>query len=295
MRKTLAFVEIIRPVNSIMNGVAVIVGYIITCGCLQMDIRLIWGFLVGFFLTASSMVINDYFDRLIDAINAPYRPIPSGRISEREAKIYGVLLGVIGLGVALYLGIELFIIALISYGISLLYNWRMKKTGFLGNLMVSYCVAIPFIYGSLLVSSKNILVALIFASIAFLANTGREITKGIVDIVGDREREIQTIAVKYGAKEAAIVASTFYIVSVILSFIPLYLKLVNMFYIPLIIITDIGFIWGSIKILMNPSIEEAYKVKKRILIFMMTGLIAFTLGRLPIDTAISLSITLLSY
>ncbi len=283
MRSPLAFIEIIRPVNSIMNGVAVIVGYIIACGCLHVDVRLIWGFLVGFFLTASSMVINDYFDRFIDEINAPSRPIPSGRISVREAKIYGAFLGFTGLTIALYLGVWFFIIALVSYMISLLYNWRMKRTGFLGNLMVSYCVAIPFIYGSLLLSSKSTLIALIFAFIAFLANTGREITKGMVDVPGDRERGVETIAVKYGLKKAAIIASAFYIVAVILSFIPLYLGLVNNMYIPFIIITDIGFLWSSLKILRNPSRDEAYIVKKRILLFMLLGMIAFTLGRLPLD------------
>ncbi len=283
MKKILAFIEIIRPVNSVMNGIAVIVGYIIACGCLYADIRLIWGFLVGFFLTASSMIVNDYFDRFIDMINAPSRPIPSGRISEREAKIYGAFLGLIGLIIALYLGIWFFIIAFISYNISLLYNWRMKKTGFLGNLMVSYCVAIPFIYGSLLVSPRSTLIAVIFASIAFLANTGREITKGIVDVVGDRERGVQTIAVKYGMRKAAITASVFYVVAIALSFAPLYLGLVNILYIPFIVITDIGFLWSSLRILKNPSREEAYIVKRRILLFMMMGMIAFTLGRLPID------------
>ncbi len=282
MRTATAYVEIIRPVNSIMNGVAVIVGYIIACGCLSVNMSIILGFLVGFFLTASSMVINDYFDRHIDAINVPKRPIPSGRISERTAKIYGIFLGIIGLIDALYLGIIFFTIASISYTISLLYNWRMKKTGFLGNLMVSYCVAIPFIYGALLAPIEDLTSATIFALIAFLSNTGREITKGIVDVVGDSSRGIKTIAVKYGSSNAAIIAALFYLAAVILSVIPLYKGLVNTLYIPLIIVTDIGILWNTVKILKTPTREEAYRVKNRILIFMMVGLLAFTIGRLPL-------------
>ncbi len=282
MNTATAYVEIIRPVNSIMNGVAVIVGYIIACGCLSININIIFGFLVGFFLTASSMVINDYFDRHIDAVNAPQRPIPSGRISERTAKIYGVFLGIIGLAVASYLGIIFFTIAFISYMISLLYNWRMKKTGFIGNLMVSYCVAIPFIYGALLAPTEDLTSAAIFALIAFLANTGREITKGIVDVIGDSSRGIKTIAVKYGSSHAAIIAALFYIAAVILSAIPLYKGLVNILYVPLIIVTDVGILWNTIKMLKSPTRDEAYKVKNRILMFMMVGLLAFTIGRLPL-------------
>ncbi len=282
MNQNIAYIEIIRPVNSVMNGIAVIVGYIIACGCLTLNLNLVWGFLVGFFLTASSMVINDYFDRFIDAINAPTRPIPSGRISEKKAIAYGITLGLVGLFTALYLGLLFFTIALLSYTISLLYNWKMKKTGLLGNLMVSYCVAIPFIYGSLLTSLNNTAIALIFALIAFLANTGREITKGIVDVVGDRERGVMTVAVRYGERKAAITASVFYISAVVLSFLPIYLKMVNVLYIPLIIVTDIGIIWATLKILKTPTREEAYMVKNKILFFMMIGMIAFMLGRLPI-------------
>ena len=282
MNTATAYVEIIRPVNSVMNGVAVIVGYIIACGCLDISISIVLGFLVGFFLTASSMVINDYFDRHIDAVNAPQRPIPSGRISERTAKIYGVFLGIIGLAVASYLGIIFFTIAFISYMISLLYNWRMKKTGFIGNLMVSYCVAIPFIYGALLAPMEDLTSAAIFALIAFLANTGREITKGIVDVIGDSSRGIKTIAVKYGSSHAAIIAALFYIAAVILSAIPLYKGLVNILYVPLIIVTDVGILWNTIKMLKSPTRDEAYKVKNRILMFMMVGLLAFTIGRLPL-------------
>lgn len=39
----------------------------------------------GPFLTGFTQTINDYYDREIDAINEPYRPIPSG---ERTAGVY---------------------------------------------------------------------------------------------------------------------------------------------------------------------------------------------------------------
>ena len=56
--------------------------------------------LAGPFLTGYTQTINDWYDREIDAINEPYRPIPSGAISEGEVifQIWFLLLG--GLGIA---------------------------------------------------------------------------------------------------------------------------------------------------------------------------------------------------
>jgi 4-hydroxybenzoate polyprenyltransferase len=42
--------------------------------------------LAGPLLTGYTQTINDWYDRDIDAINEPYRPIPSGRISEGEVR-----------------------------------------------------------------------------------------------------------------------------------------------------------------------------------------------------------------
>lgn len=54
--------------------------------------------MAGPFLTGYTQTINDWYDRDIDAINEPYRPIPSGKISENEviAQIWVLLLGGIG-------------------------------------------------------------------------------------------------------------------------------------------------------------------------------------------------------
>ena len=41
-------------------------------------------FSVSFILAFFLQTINDWYDRDIDAINEPYRPIPSGAISEQE-------------------------------------------------------------------------------------------------------------------------------------------------------------------------------------------------------------------
>jgi chlorophyll/bacteriochlorophyll a synthase len=59
--------------------------------------------LAGPFLAGYAQTINDWYDREIDAINEPYRPIPSGAISEREVatQIQVLLLGCVGISYGL--------------------------------------------------------------------------------------------------------------------------------------------------------------------------------------------------
>jgi geranylgeranylglycerol-phosphate geranylgeranyltransferase len=160
----------------------------------------------------------------------------------------------------------------------MVYSSWGKKTGFLGNLMVSSCISLPFLYGGVLTSYNHF--ELIFSLLAFLTNTGREITKGIVDFEGDEEAKIMTIAVTHGPSQAAIVASLFYSSAVILSVIPIYLDLVSIWYLPFVLLTDLGLIWGTYTLLNNPSRENSRKVKKNILYFMLSGILGFAAGSL---------------
>ena len=59
-------------------------------------------FLIILTITGAGNVINDYYDREIDAINQPSRPIPSGKISPGHARIYAVFLFLAGNGIAIW-------------------------------------------------------------------------------------------------------------------------------------------------------------------------------------------------
>jgi len=287
MGKAVGYLRLIRPVNCLMMGVAVIVGAVISKQNFE-DIlfsNLVYGFITGFTLVAASMVINDFCDKDIDAINEPSRPIPSGLIKPEEALVFAAVLTAIGFVAAFLtntanaLATSLcFMTAIISWMVSVAYATVGKRTGLLGNFLVSACVAIPFIYGSLAVTNRIELNVLIFASMAFLSNTGREITKGIVDVRGDRTRSIQTLAVRYGKKTAASAATLFYLSAVLLSPLPWFLNRVSIWFLPLVAITDFGLVASSVSLLRNYSRENARKVKRMVLLWFTTGLLAFILG-----------------
>ena len=121
--------------------------------------------LAGPFLTGYTQTINDWYDREIDAINEPYRPIPSGAISEGEviAQIWILLLGglAIAYGLDVWAGHEVPTVLLLSiFGsfISYIYSappLKLKQNGWAGNyaLGASY-ISLPWwcgqaVFGSL--------------------------------------------------------------------------------------------------------------------------------------------------
>ena len=280
MSKLGGYARLTRPVNCVMMGIAVIVGAALAKPSMQGSSwpSLAYGFVTGFMLTAASMTINDYYDRQIDAINEPKRPIPSGLIKPKNALIFAAILSILGFVAALLTNPYCLVTAIIAWMAFTLYTTIGKRSGLPGNFLVSLCVAIPFIYGSIAIVAKVQSNVLLFASIAFLSNTGREITKGIVDVNGDRASNVKTVAVRFGEKKAAIAAALFYLFAVLLSPIPWLLGLVSFWFIPLVLVTDAGLVASSVMLLRDYSRENARKVKMNVLLWFITGLLAFIAG-----------------
>lgn len=280
MKKAGGYLRLMRPINCLMMGLAVIVGAALTNpNVLGVGWqKLTYGFITGFALTAASMAINDYYDREIDAVNEPKRPIPSGLIKPKNALIFASVLTAIGFISAFLTNILCFLIAIIAWLIFVTYTTIGKRSGLPGNFLVSTCVAIPFIYGSVAAVNTVVSNVLIFVLMVFLSNTGREITKGIVDVEGDRTQNVETLAVLYGEKTAAITAILFYLLAVFLSPIPWLLGNVSFWFIPFVALTDFGLLAASFMLLKDFSRENARKVKNIVLLWFLIGLLAFIAG-----------------
>jgi geranylgeranylglycerol-phosphate geranylgeranyltransferase len=277
-----ALIRLLRPVNSIMMGFAILVGAAIgdRGGLLNSATELMLAFVTGFTITGSSMAINDYYDRAIDAINEPQRPIPSGKVSPNEALLTTILLSIIGLLASWLTGFNHLVLALLTLSVSIIYNTVGKSTGFPGNLMVSICVSIPFIYGGMVTGGGVMGNSLYFALIAFLTNTGREVTKGIVDIKGDRVQGVKTVAILGGSSVAAWVSTLFYVSAIVLSIVPPMKGLVSPWYIPFVAFTDLGLLWVSYSLVKDPSRDNSRMLKNRLLFLMTSGMIGFLAGNL---------------
>lgn len=279
MSKVIGLVRLIRPPNCVMTGLAVIIGELIVHKNLYLVPSLL-GFLTAFTITGASMVTNDYWDRYIDVVNEPHRPIPSGLISSKLALRYSFFLMAIGLYLAFLTGLITLIIASVSLVVSLLYNYRGKKLGLLGNFMVSACITIPLIYGGFVYNESmfftdRILLLIIFDVMVFLSNTGREVNKGIADVEGDKLKGIRTVAVSYSSKVAARVASLLYLSAVGLSILPWVLGLTSWPYLPIVAVSDVGFVISSFILIRDYSKRNALRIKKMVMMCMLVGLVSF--------------------
>ena len=263
-----------------MMGFAVIVGSVLAGwrmpGFPPLNVE--YGFITGFMLTAGSMVANDYYDRRIDAVNEPNRPIPKGLIKPGQALAFALFLALIGFAAAYLTSLLSLALAAVSLILFTVYTTVGKRSGLPGNFLVSTCVAVPFVYGSVVATDAVQLNVLVFVSMVFLSNTGREVTKGIVDTQGDKSQNVRTIAVRFGDKVAAILAAAFYVAATLLSPVPVVLGMVSNWFIPVVCITDIGLIASSISLLRNHSRANSRRIKNLVLLWFVIGLLAFLIG-----------------
>ncbi len=282
MSKLGGFIRLMRPVNCAMMGFAVFVGALLASSLGSLNwVNILFGFLTGFTFCAAAMVINDYYDRKIDAINEPQRPIPSGTVKPKEALVFMAGLVVVGFLFSLLVipfGLLCFVVAAASLAITATYLTVGKRSGLPGNFLVSACVATPFIYGSVTAIGTVGLNVLLFASMAFLSNTGREITKGIVDVEGDSAEGVKTLAVRFGERKAAVAAVAFYFFAVALTPVTWFLGLVGIWFVPLVLVTDIGLVVCSAVLLLDPSRKKARRIKKVVLLLFLFGLLAYIFG-----------------
>ncbi|MEJ2504482.1 MAG: (bacterio)chlorophyll synthase, partial [Gemmatimonadota bacterium] len=95
----------------------------------------------GPLVCATSQAVNDWYDREVDALNEPWRPIPSGRIPGR----WGLYLGLLWTAVSLVAGWWLGPWGFGATGVALVLAWaysappvRLKRNGWWGNAAVGF-------------------------------------------------------------------------------------------------------------------------------------------------------------
>lgn len=272
MEKLKAILQIIRPELPLAGGICVIAGQIIVLqGLPSLSVGLL-GFLSGFLISSAAMITNDYFDLEVDKINHPQRPLPSGRISLPEIKILTAVFTILGFITAVLLGPLTLGLAVLLWIIAILYNWKFKEKGLIGNVMVGISVAGFFIFGGLSVGGLSNGTIWIFGVLAFLFDLGEEIAGDAMDMEGDEKRSSKTLARKHGKKYALTVSLALYLSIVVLSFVAILMGWFDLKFIYIFIPLDILIFYLSIKILKIQTDEEG-RNRIRQLFLTMTGFV----------------------
>lgn len=171
--------------------------------------------LAGPMVCATSQAVNDWFDRHVDAINEPDRPIPSGRIPGRWGLYIAILWTVVSLLVAAVLGPWGFAAAVAGLVLAWAYSAppvRLKQNGWWGN---AACAAsyegLAWITGAVVMGggaapdTRTLLLAGLYSAGAH----GIMTLNDFKSIAGDRAMGIGSLPVRLGAERAALVACVF--------------------------------------------------------------------------------------
>ncbi len=228
--------------------------------------------------TGFGNVINDVIDIDSDRISHPDRPLPSGQLSTANALVYGIVLAVLALTGAFFVGSRFGIATLIPLLLLTLYAIRLKGTPLAGNLIISLLVAYALIFGS--IGAPKVHQLFIPAVLAMLLNFSREIVKDLQDDRGDRAAGIITSA----ALPHPLLRRILYVCSgvyALLLFVPFLLGHFGILYVLIVAIAAVPLHIRRLVLLHRPDWNTRTAVLSLLLkIEMFSGLFALAIDRI---------------
>jgi chlorophyll synthase len=167
--------------------------------------------LAGPLVCGTSQAANDWFDRHVDAINEPGRPIPSGRIPGRWGLYIAIAWTALSLLVATILGPYGFAAAVIGLALAWAYSappFRLKLNGWWGNAACGLCYeGLPWVTGAVVMGVP--MPAWHILSLAMLYSIGAHGIMTLNDfksVEGDTRMGVASLPVQLGVRTAARVA-----------------------------------------------------------------------------------------
>jgi geranylgeranylglycerol-phosphate geranylgeranyltransferase len=297
VKKVKAVWELMRLEHGLMIFIGILIGAIIALNAEAFPSlkNLILTFFTALFLEVSTFSLNDYYDLEIDKKNKRTdRPLVRGDISPKTALYLFYVFFPLGLICSFFVNYACFIIAVITALLAILYDVKLKEIKLLGNFYIAYVMAIPFVFGGAAVIQENTIffeihpAIYIIALIAFLAGSGREIMKDVQDFEGDRLKNIRSFPRFIGLRKSNVLAAFFYILAVLLSFVPFFIKFndtnniyyLNNFYLYIVLITDIMLLSISFQLIIKKQLKPLHFIlfRKTTLIAIFIGLLAFLIG-----------------
>jgi len=226
-------VALSRPLNVLITFLSVWIAGMIAGG-INLPPVLLMAAVSASLIGAAANMVNDIYDVEIDRINKPHRPLVSGGITTAQAWRYYWALNIIGILIAAVLGVRMLMIALLVTVLLFFYSKQLKRMVLWGNIAVSVCTGLAFIYGALGVGDwkQGIFPALF----AFFFHWGREMVKDLQDVEGDLSAGAVTFAGKYGAQKSLVLINVIFLLLIILTIIPYILNIYNKTYLKVVII-----------------------------------------------------------
>jgi chlorophyll synthase len=165
--------------------------------------------LAGPLVCATSQAVNDWFDREVDAINEPHRPIPSGRMPGKWGLYIAIMWTALSLAVATVLGPWGFVAATAGLVLAWAYSappLRLKKNGWWGNAAcglsyegLAWATGAAVMAGGAIPHAHSLLLALLYS----IAAHGIMTLNDFKSVAGDSQMGIASLPVQLGVDGAA--------------------------------------------------------------------------------------------
>jgi geranylgeranylglycerol-phosphate geranylgeranyltransferase len=272
-RRLRGFLELTRPGNVVAAGVLTFTGaYVAGWAMAGNAVAVGAAVLATTFATGAGNAINDYFDREIDRVNDPDRPIPRGAVSPRGALAFSAALFLGAIVCAVLLPLAAIAIAVFNLLLLIAYTKLFKGVPGLGNVVVGFLTGSTFLFGGAAVGSPfGAAVLFVLAAIATLT---REIVKDVEDLAGDREQGLTTLPIAIGADAALRIGLVAMVVAVLASVVPYLQGTFDVAYLAIVVPADLVMLYGTKKAFTDPSTAQ-----KRIKAGMLLAVVAFIVGR----------------
>ena len=272
MEQVRGAVELMRPGNAVAAGGLTFIGAFVAGG-LTAPIPAATAVLATVLATGGGNAINDYFDREIDAINRPDRPIPRGAVSPTVALRFSVALFVLAVVFTLLLPPLAIGIAFVNLVALLAYTEIFKGLPGVGNALVAALTGSTFLYGGAAVDGDLATVAILFV-LAASATMAREIVKDVEDIAGDREEGLNTLPIEIGERPSLAVATAFILFAVLASPLPFVLGTFGLPYLLALVPTVSLMLAGMHRSFGDPATGQSW-----LKLSMFVAAVAFVVGR----------------
>jgi geranylgeranylglycerol-phosphate geranylgeranyltransferase len=157
----------------------------------------------------AGLYLADYFDRELDMIQKPHRPIPSGRISPKEALVVGAVFAAVGLLLTLLLNVMNIVLVFVASALVFSYAKLTKAHGILGNFNRGALTVTTFFFGMVSIGTPLSSIPLyiwVISLVFFFHDTNSNIIGAIRDVHGDKTGGYKTTPVQYGIKNALLIS-----------------------------------------------------------------------------------------
>jgi len=249
MTKIPALWRLFRFELPLTAGVCVVLGQLLALGDFPPAREMILGFLAVFLISAAALILNDYFDIESDKINAPYRPLPAGLVTKGEVIFLFGAVTALGFLASSLLNLSALLAAILVWVVGVLYNWRFKKFGIWGNLMVGFSVGMTFLFGGLAVGQLFEKMVWFFAILSLFINLGEEIAADAMDVEGDRRTGSRSLPVLLGSENALKVSAGIFLFVCGLTPLPFLLGWMKAMYFAPLLLMDLVILFSTAKLL----------------------------------------------